>query len=87
MALQLDYYSEDLGMNIPSSYAKIDAFSGNATSVSFTVYFYTSQQARIDGKRTVGVFNFTIPYSDGMSIGGIYTYMKTLAEFAGAVDV
>lgn len=87
MALQISYTSQQFDITVPTAYAKIEQFNGNATFVNFLVYIFASQQARLDNKREIGTFNFQVPYTDGMSISAIYTYMKTLSEFSGAIDV
>jgi hypothetical protein len=87
MALQISYTSTKFDITVPTAYAKIEQFSGNAQTVNFVVYIFASQEARLSNKQIIGSFDFNIPYSDGMSISAIYTYMKTLTKFSSAIDV
>ena len=87
MALQINYDSAQYGVNSSVAYAKIEKFSGNINEVTFGVFIYATVTARQEGKNPIGYFDFTIPYSDGMTYSNVYAYFKTLPGFENAIDV
>lgn len=70
----------------PTSYAMIKSVSGDKTKISLQVVFYadSSKEQTIDYKQ----YTFTPSVGDGSSnfIQQGYEYLKTLPEFADAVD-
>ena len=87
MALQLNYNDDSRELVVPNAYAKIGEFNGNKEMVIFTIEIFTSISARENNKQALTSSTHRVPYSDGMSIQGLYNYLKTLPEFANAVDV
>lgn len=87
MALQVTFNDNEKGLSLTGAYAKVENFRGDKDEVSFQVAVYVNEQARLDGKVGISSHVFTVPYVDGMSIQTLYDYLKTLPEFAGAIDV
>ena len=87
MALQNDFVDDNKGLTIANAYVKIGNFNGNKDNVRFDIEVFVNSQARLAGKQPIGLFMFEIPYQDSMSIASLYTYLKTLPEFANAIDV
>lgn len=98
MALQINMTETNVGLEAPQAYARIMSLNFNATDgkVSVHVDIYASEAARQAGKIPIGgaVYSGTVgidfPSLDE-SIPGIraavYTWLKTLPAFSGAVDV
>lgn len=87
MALQFNSSNIDTGLTINDAYARVDRFSGDKHYVGFSVQVFVNQSARADGKSAIAQLNFEVPYVDGMSMVSLYNHLKTLPEFAGAIDV
>lgn len=87
MALQFNFTNDNSGLTITNAYAKLGNFHGDKTNVRFDVEIFVSSEARLDNKQPISHLTFNVPYSDGMSIASLYTYMKTLPEFSQAIDV
>lgn len=87
MALQFNSIDADTGLHLTDAYARVVSFNGDKDVVRFTLGVYVNQTARESDKQVVDMVNFEIPYVDGMSMSSLYTYLKTLPEFAGAIDV
>jgi len=85
MALQISYTSP-FGIVLPTAYAKISIFYGDKTTVNFEVLIWADTSARDSGKQRMEQLIYNIPYSQQV-IADLYNYLKTLPEFAGAVDV
>lgn len=75
------------GFTAPNAYLKITTFRGDNTMVHFDCGIFYDEAARNSNKQALDYYNFDIPYQDGMSISSLYTYLKTLPEFANAIDV
>ena len=71
------------GITVGDAYLKIQAFSGSKELLKFELS--THSQA---GEQALTVSNFEMPYSiEGANpIKQAYDYLKSLPEFAGAVD-
>ncbi len=87
MALQLNITTPQ-GVPAPEAYAQITSFRGNKVTVMFVVdIFFNAAVAVQDGIQPLQSLSYTVPYTDGAGIAVLYTYLKTLPEFAGAIDV
>jgi hypothetical protein len=100
MALQIDLSAEksNTGVAAPTAYARIVqlAFDTRTGQVSLAVDVHATQQTRTDGKSPVyggiysGIVGTDMPNLDD-TIPGVravlYTWLKTLPDFAGAIDV
>jgi len=71
------------GITVSGAYIKIQSFSGSKELLKFDVATHSRS-----GEQTLTVASFEMPYSiDGSNpIKQAYEYLKTLPEFAGAVD-
>lgn len=95
MALQLDVQTE-FGITVPDAYAKINTFSGSKEFIIVDVAFFATQAARDAGNPTVRRQAYQwnrvdqsmtgVTDSDAL-VSKLYDYLKTLPEFAEAVDV
>ena len=89
MALQLQITNTEVGASFDAAYAKIIAFHGENVPdqiVEIVVDFYASSAAREANARPVQrlPYHTTLPSGDLMA--GLYAYLKSLPEFASAVD-
>jgi len=85
MALLLNI-STPFGLALPTAYAKVQAFAGDRTTLDVSVAWFVSQAARAADKRPLQVQRVTMPTPTGDLLTGIYTHLKSRADFAGAVD-
>ena len=90
------------GLAVTNAYAKVLSFQGTAKNTQFVLGFYASQAARTGNKPVVSTQNFSCatpqngPAPAGSAAGtlgpevsiltGLYAYLHTLPEFAGATD-
>lgn len=86
MAIIHNFSNVQTGLTITNAYTKISRFQGDKLNVRFDVETYVSSQSRLDGKSAISHQSYEIPYGNGFSITSLYTYLKTLAEFSGAID-
>ena len=75
------------GISLPAGYARISSFSGDKTTTNFIVLWYLNSAARHQQKQAVLPERFSCPTPTGEMLIGLYTYLKTLPEFAGAVNI
>ena len=85
MALTLAI-STPFGIDLPTAYAKISSFGGNKDCFTFQVDYFATQAARDAGTPVVKSESYQFNTVDPQNIASLYTYLKTLPEFAGAVD-
>jgi hypothetical protein len=71
------------GITVGDAYLKIQSFSGSKELLKFDLATHSKS-----GEQSLAVTSFEIPYSiDGSNpIKQAYGYLKTLPEFAGALD-
>jgi hypothetical protein len=98
MALQLNLADTNVGLPAPEAYARIAALSFDTMTglVRVAVDIHASLAARVAGKNPIGggtyegIVGLDMPTLDA-DIPGIrsviYTWLKTLPAFAGAIDV
>lgn len=89
MALKKDV-NTDIGLTLSNSYIRIDEQSGTKENINIRTRVYLSQEAREQGYRWVveRIYNF-IPSVDDLAPNFIkqgYEYLKTLPEYADAID-
>lgn len=94
MALQidLDATKTSIGVAAPSCYAKIGGMQFNdQTFVRFTVLFFFNKAARDAGLNPIKMEEFTFENFDHDAAQNpkeqLYTHLKTLPSFEGALDV
>ena len=87
MALSLNT-TTPFGLTLTGAYAKVTTFSGDKTNLDITVAWYVNKAARDENKRPINVQRLQVPTpTDGGTVAGIYTYLKTQPEFTGAGDL
>ena len=88
MALKLNLESTQFGVPAPQAYAKITNFYGNKDQIQVQVAVYFDQAARENNMNTVLEHAHYIQMSDltGDIISAIYSVLKTLPQYEGAVD-
>jgi hypothetical protein len=71
------------GITVGDAYLKIQSFNGSKELLKFDLATHSKA-----GEQALAVTSFEMPYSiDGASpIKQAYGYLKTLPEFAGAID-
>lgn len=95
MALQLSISAADsrVGAAFPAAYARIIFGRTFAENIVITVNLYADEQARRDEKAEFDQRHYECLQTDLSVEAGdhlhapFYRHLKTLAEFAGAVDV
>jgi len=94
MALQLSIGTDSsIGAAFPAAYARVIYGRTFAATCVITVNFYADEQARRDDKASFDQKHYDCLQSDLSVEAGdhlhapFYRHLKTLAEFAGAVDV
>lgn len=85
MAIQAAYNS-DVGILIPEAYLTVMSFSGDRYLINFTVGIYANKAAYDLGRPPVEQHFYSMPFSGNM-LDILYTYMLTLPEFTGSIDV
>jgi len=88
MALILNLESTQFGVPAPQAYAKIISFHGNKDQIQAHIAVYFDQSARKNNMNTILEHAHYIPMSDltGDIIPAIYSVLKTLPQYEGAVD-
>ena len=92
MALQVSLLAADtlVGENFPESYVKVEFVRAWKADSLIWVNFYANGTARADMKQPVKQHEYTVPTSTLVGaniIAASYEHLKTLPEFAGAIDV
>jgi hypothetical protein len=97
MALQLalSESSTDVGAAFPAAYARVIFGRTFSETCIVTVNFYADEQARREDKREIQQRHYECLQSDVSALvekadhlhAPFYRYLKSLPEFAGAVDV
>lgn len=89
MALQMTLQESDVGYSFAEAYAKVGVFRGDKDITLFVVSWYANAAARLAGKKEVLQKEYSATTSEltGDFVPALYTYLKTLPEFAGALDV
>lgn len=85
MALTLAI-STPFGIDLPTAYAKISTFNGAKDFFIFYVDYFATQTARDAGTPVIKSESYQFNTTEPQNIASLYTYLKTLPEFAGAVD-
>lgn len=92
MALQIALLAADtlVGENFPESYVKVEFVRAWKADSLIWVNYYANGTARADLKQPVKQPEYTVATSTLVGaniIAASYEYLKTLPEFAGAIDV
>lgn len=101
MGLQINLTDTNLGIPCPEAYARITGalFDANTAMLELQVAFFTSQAARESGKTPFDrrMYRGRVGYAPGqididveLDAGfraAVYAWLKTLPDFAGAIDV
>jgi hypothetical protein len=92
MALQLPLLAKDtlVGEAFPEAYCKVEFVRAFKADSLIWVNFYANGTARADMKQPVKQREYTVPTEALVGaniIAASYEYLKSLPEFAGAVDV
>lgn len=75
------------GLTIENSYARITRYLGDKDAVEIFVSWYADEAARLAGKSHLQEKTYLTPLPYGDILPGLYAFLKTLPEFAGAIDV
>lgn len=91
MALKLAY-TTDSGISAPNAYHRILSWHKPTESdeLQFAAGIYLDQQSRIDGKQLLATRHYKLTLDHQATTNQFtqcYTHLKTLLDFAGAVDV
>jgi hypothetical protein len=88
MALILNLESTQFGVPAPQAYARVTNFYGTKDQIHVQVAVYFDQAARENNMNFVLEHAHYIPMADlsGDIIPAIYSVLKTLPQYEGAVD-
>jgi len=91
MALQLNLATTHFGVPAPEAYAKIETVSGDKGLLHVHVHVYFNKETRDQNASSVANHAHYISVSDlngkGDLFTAIYSVLKTLPEYQGALDV
>lgn len=87
MALQFTYTSQQTGAIVDSAYARVLFGNFDKTHINFQIGIFYNVQASDNNLQALDTFSYRIPMPPTASVSGLYTYLKTLPEFANAIDV
>lgn len=89
MAIKLPFET-GFGINLQDAYVKIENTNGNSVEQQLLIFVYASETARFNGKSPIDKMSYTFSCSveEGSPnfIKQGYDYLKTLPEFAEAID-
>lgn len=87
MALQINYNFN--GCPLAAAYCRVMdvAASRSRGSCSIVVDLYASAEAAAAGSQPLTTELCPLPYANQISVASAYAHLKTLSEYAGAVDV
>jgi len=77
-------YDAPHGFTAAGAYARIHAFTGTQTRVTFHVGIWYSETAHDENRPFLREFKYTVPYQDGMTIDSLYPWLTTREEFKDA---
>ncbi len=87
MAITKYTIDSNTGTDLPNAYIKIPHFSvWNDETLLFGVNVFSNQQARLDNKQPMVTVDYRIPFTGSVTYSDLYNHLKSLPEFAGAVD-
>lgn len=88
MAVRLPYTVDRLGLTMADAYIRIVSYSGDKAQTTYGAGVYTSKTARQAGADPVDRASFRAKLSDlsGGWFPSLYTHLKSLPQFAGALD-
>lgn len=88
MAIRLPYTVDRTGLTLPDAYVRITGYHGDKQAVLYSAEIYTNKAARQAGKEPLANRQYRAKLSDlsGAWFPSLYANIKTLPEFAGAVD-
>ena len=86
MALQLSITTPH-GINLTTAYAKVSSFSGTKDNFTVHVEYFATQAARDAGSPIIMSQSFQWDTAEAdLIVSDMYTWLKTLPEFANATD-
>ena len=87
MALVLSTYDDRLDITFAEAYYRISDVRYNTSSIDFNVLMYANETARNASKQELTNKVYALAYTPGdEAMANLYTHLKTLSEFSGAVD-
>lgn len=81
------FENTDIGISVAAAYVKIGTYTGDKNHVTFDVQIYSSVDLRNAEKSPMGTRSYKIEAPAAAILPALYNHLKTLPEFAGALDV
>lgn len=75
-----------MGFTAPEAYTRIAQFIGNKEGIRATVETNYDAAARSKGQPPISVEMIQLSIADGATMATMYSALKALPQFAGAVD-
>lgn len=88
MALTVDLTETAIGTSLEGCYLRIVKLSGDKDALRLNIEAYANEQARRDGKMPILIYTHVVTTTEvaGPLFPALYAHLKTLPEYAGAVD-
>jgi hypothetical protein len=88
MALTVDLTETAIGTPLGGCYLRIVRLGGDKDTLRVSVEAYANEQARRDGKMPILIHTHVVTATEvaGPLFPALYAHLKTLPEYAGAVD-
>jgi hypothetical protein len=85
MALQ-HIHNSRMGFTAPEAYTRIAQFIGTKEGIRATVETNFNAAARSNGQQPIAVEMIQLSIADGATMTTMYSALKALPQFAGAID-
>jgi len=88
MAIRIPYTLTSTGLSLPDAYVRITGYHGDKQQVVYSAEIFTDKASRQAGKDPLASKQYRAQLSDltGAWFPSLYTNIKSLPEFTGAVD-
>jgi len=91
MAIQVNFYNDETGIQLPNAYVKISTLSIDKIRIHATILIYYDKQSRDSGKKPIITQFYNGLYSDYQKqelsiLSFVYSQMKNMSTFSSSVD-
>lgn len=87
MALICDVELEGIGLVVEDAYLRIASFSGSEKHVNFNLNIYINKDRYDDDRSPITIINYSMEFDNDRNLfRQMYEHLRTLPEYAGAVE-